>query len=80
MSALRSNGHKPAALVIGAGIAGIQSALDIADAGFQVYLVERSSSIGGRMSQLDNLPPWIARPAFSPPRWQISLATRTSAC
>jgi len=42
-----------AALVIGAGIAGIQAALDLADAGHQVYLVERQPSIGGRMAQLD---------------------------
>jgi heterodisulfide reductase subunit A len=40
-------------LIIGGGIAGIQTALDLADMGFQVYLVERSSSIGGRMAQLD---------------------------
>ena len=44
---------EPSALVIGAGIAGIQAALDIADAGFKVYLVEKSPSVGGRMSQLD---------------------------
>ena len=40
-------------LVVGGGIAGMQSALDLADSGFYVYLVERSSSIGGVMSQLD---------------------------
>lgn len=40
-------------LIIGGGIAGIQASLDLADLGFQVYLVERSSSIGGRMAQLD---------------------------
>ncbi|MHA1258144.1 MAG: 4Fe-4S dicluster domain-containing protein [Candidatus Heimdallarchaeaceae archaeon] len=40
------------ALVIGGGIAGIQTALDIADSGFQVTLVEKSSSIGGHMAQL----------------------------
>jgi heterodisulfide reductase subunit A len=49
----------PAALVIGGGIAGIQAALDIADAGFRVYLVERSPSIGGRMSQLDKTFPTL---------------------
>ena len=54
-----SNGHKPAALVIGGGIAGIQAALDIAEAGFKVYLVERSPSIGGRMSQLDKTFPTL---------------------
>ncbi len=41
------------ALVIGGGVAGIQSALDLADTGYQVYLVEKESSIGGRMAQLD---------------------------
>src|SRR5512135_200454 len=54
-----SNGKGAAALVIGGGIAGIQAALDIADAGFQVYLVESSPSIGGRMSQLDKTFPTL---------------------
>ncbi len=49
----------PAALVIGGGIAGIQAALDIADAGFGVYLVEREPSIGGRMAQLDKTFPTL---------------------
>jgi len=49
----------PAALVIGGGIAGIQAALDVADAGFKVYLVERESSIGGRMAQLDKTFPTL---------------------
>ena len=40
-------------LVIGGGIAGIQSSIDLAHMGFQVYLVERTPSIGGRMAQLD---------------------------
>jgi heterodisulfide reductase subunit A len=40
-------------MVVGGGIAGMQAALDLANAGFYVYLVERSSSIGGMMSQLD---------------------------
>ncbi len=40
-------------LVIGGGIAGVQAALDLADSGIEVYLVERSPSIGGRMAQLD---------------------------
>ncbi len=47
------------ALVIGGGIAGIQTALDIADAGFQVYLVEKEPSVGGRMSQLDKTFPTL---------------------
>jgi heterodisulfide reductase subunit A len=42
-----------AALVIGGGVAGIQAALDLADAGHKVYLVERQPSIGGIMAQLD---------------------------
>jgi heterodisulfide reductase subunit A len=42
-----------AALVIGGGVAGIQAALDLADAGHQVYLVEKQPSIGGIMAQLD---------------------------
>lgn len=41
------------ALVIGGGIAGIQAALDLANARIPVTLVERSPSIGGRMAQLD---------------------------
>ena len=40
-------------LVIGGGIAGLQASIDLANMGFQVYLVERSPSIGGRMAQLD---------------------------
>jgi len=40
-------------LVVGGGIAGMQSALDLADSGYYVYLVEKSPSIGGVMSQLD---------------------------
>jgi heterodisulfide reductase subunit A len=41
------------ALVIGGGIAGMQAALDIAEGGHQVILVEREASIGGKMTQLD---------------------------
>jgi heterodisulfide reductase subunit A len=40
-------------MVVGGGIAGMQAALDVADTGYYVYLVERTSSIGGIMSQLD---------------------------
>ena len=47
------------ALVIGGGIAGIQTALDIADAGYEVDIVEKSPSIGGRMSQLDKTFPTL---------------------
>ena len=42
-----------AVLVCGGGIAGIQSALDLAESGFKVYLVDSSTSIGGRMAQID---------------------------
>jgi len=40
-------------MVIGGGISGVQSSLDLASAGFKVYLVEKSPSIGGHMAQLD---------------------------
>jgi heterodisulfide reductase subunit A len=40
-------------MIVGAGIAGMQSALDLAESGYYVYLVEKSSAIGGLMSQLD---------------------------
>jgi heterodisulfide reductase subunit A len=40
-------------LVVGGGIAGIQSALDLAEMGFYVYLVEKSASIGGAMARLN---------------------------
>ncbi len=40
-------------VVVGGGIAGIQASLDLADMGYEVHLVERSPSIGGRMAQLD---------------------------
>jgi heterodisulfide reductase subunit A len=40
-------------MVLGGGIAGMQSALDLANSGYYVYLVEKSSAIGGLMSQLD---------------------------
>jgi heterodisulfide reductase subunit A2 len=42
-----------AVMVVGGGITGMQSALDLANSGFKVYLIEKTSSIGGRMSQLD---------------------------
>ena len=47
------------ALVIGGGIAGIQTAIDIADAGYEVDIVEKTPSIGGRMSQLDKTFPTL---------------------
>jgi len=42
-----------AALVVGAGIAGMQAALDLAETGIRVYLLERGPAIGGTMAQLD---------------------------
>ncbi len=47
------------ALVIGGGIAGIQTALDIADAGFEVDIVEKQPTIGGKMTQLDKTFPTL---------------------
>jgi heterodisulfide reductase subunit A len=49
----------PDTLVVGGGIAGIQAALEIADAGFRVYLVEREPSIGGHMAQFDKTFPTL---------------------
>ena len=49
----------PKVLVVGGGVAGIQAALDIANAGTQVILVERKQSIGGRMAQLDKTFPTL---------------------
>ncbi len=48
-----------AALIVGGGIAGIQSALTIAEAGYPVYLVEREPSIGGHMAELDKTFPTL---------------------
>lgn len=50
---------EPAVLVIGGGIAGIQASLDVAEAGYQVYLVERQPTIGGKMAQLDETFPTL---------------------
>jgi heterodisulfide reductase subunit A len=49
----------PATLVVGGGVAGIQAALEIAEAGYHVYLVEREPSIGGHMAQLDKTFPTL---------------------
>jgi choline dehydrogenase-like flavoprotein len=52
---MSTNGNRRigAALVVGGGIAGVQSALDLANSGIKVYLLERSPAIGGKMAQLD---------------------------
>ena len=48
------NGHlQGAVIVVGGGIAGMQAALDMANSGFYVYMVEKSPGIGGVMAQLD---------------------------
>jgi heterodisulfide reductase subunit A len=52
-------GKVGAVAVIGAGIAGIQSALDLADGGFKVYLIDSKTTIGGRMAQLDKTFPTL---------------------
>ncbi len=49
----------PNTLVVGAGIAGIQAALEIANSGHKVYLVEKEPSIGGHMAQLDKTFPTL---------------------
>jgi heterodisulfide reductase subunit A len=40
-------------MVVGGGISGVQASLDLGNAGFKVYLVDKSPSIGGKMAQLD---------------------------
>ncbi|MBC8249040.1 MAG: CoB--CoM heterodisulfide reductase iron-sulfur subunit A family protein, partial [Anaerolineales bacterium] len=55
----REVGVTPAALIIGGGVAGIEAALDIANAGFKVYLVEKEPTIGGRMAQLNRTFPTL---------------------
>ena len=48
-----NQGTVGAVMVLGSGIAGMQSALDLANSGYYVYLVDKSPTIGGLMSQLD---------------------------
>ena len=55
----REVGVIPAALVIGGGIAGLKAALDIAEAGYQVYLVEKEEHLGGNMAQLNRTFPTL---------------------
>jgi len=47
----------PEALIVGGGIAGLSAALDLANQGFKVYVVEKELSVGGRMSQMDRTYP-----------------------
>jgi heterodisulfide reductase subunit A len=56
---IREVSMNPNTLVVGAGIAGIQAALEIANSGHKVYLVEREPSIGGHMAQLDKTFPTL---------------------
>ena len=49
----RSGNEYGDVMIVGGGISGIQASLDLATAGFKVYLVEKSPSIGGHMAQLD---------------------------
>jgi len=53
MSDNQSKNLSGSVLVVGGGIAGMQSALDLANSGYYVYLLEKSPSIGGVMAQLD---------------------------
>jgi heterodisulfide reductase subunit A len=53
MSGERASNKVGAVMVVGAGIAGMQASLDLADSGFYVYLLEKSMGIGGMMAQLD---------------------------
>jgi heterodisulfide reductase subunit A len=48
-----ADGNSGDVMVVGGGISGIQASLDLADAGFKVYLVENSPAMGGHMAQLD---------------------------
>jgi heterodisulfide reductase subunit A2 len=57
MQASREKEKIGAVLVVGGGIGGIQAALNLADSGFYVYLLEKSPAIGGKMSQLDKTYP-----------------------
>lgn len=47
------NSHYGDVMVVGGGISGIQASLDLATAGYKVYLVDKAPSIGGHMAQLD---------------------------
>ena len=55
----RHTSVKQSAMVVGGGIAGIQAALNIAKAGYKVYLVEKEPTIGGKMAQLDKTFPTL---------------------
>ncbi len=50
---ISTNNTSGAVMVVGAGIAGMQSAIDLATSGYYVYLVEKNYAIGGMMAELD---------------------------
>jgi heterodisulfide reductase subunit A len=50
---VQNEGKVGAVMVVGAGVSGIQAALDVANSGFKVYLIDKGPAIGGKMSQLD---------------------------
>ena len=52
LSLVPTEGTVGAVMVVGAGVSGIQAALDLATSGFKVYLVDKQPAIGGKMSQL----------------------------
>lgn len=61
---------KDTAMVIGGGVAGIQSALDLADMGFKTYLVEKNPTIGGsNHSWIKHSQPWTVPCVFSHQKW-----------
>ena len=53
MNVINKDNTVGSVMVVGAGIAGMQSALDLAESGYFVYLVEETGALGGLMSQLD---------------------------
>lgn len=53
------NAANGAVMVVGAGIAGMQASLDLANSGYRVYLIEKDSAIGGVMAQLDKTFPTL---------------------
>ena len=53
MTTSNKNAKVGSVMVVGAGVAGMQASLDLADAGYYVYLVDKSPTIGGIMAQLD---------------------------
>ncbi len=70
-----------AVMVVGGGIAGMQAALDLANSGYYVYMVEKSPAIGGAMAQLDKtFPTMTARCELFRLNWSRSAGTSISNC